>query len=292
MKKIIIYLLIILASGAGICFKDDILVFYNFAGTKLDAQIKNFQEIDFNNVVLEVQKKVLTPDPLHIGGVENQVVLLKSKIIEETNLQRQNYGLPPLSEKAKLDEAAFTKANDMLKNQYFEHISPTGIDPGKLVSSFGYEYIVAGENLILGNFASEKEVVENWMQSLGHRENILNIKFSEIGVAVIKGEYKGESVWMGVQEFGRPLSDCALPDNSLKNQIDLSKAELDELEIVLYERRQQIENTSPNSAVYRQMAEDYNNLVARYNLLVEEIKSIIAQYNSQVNIFNFCASEN
>ena len=80
----------------------------------------------------------------------------------------------------------------------FEHTSPSGVDPGKLVQSYGYDYIVAGENLILGNFSSEKEVVQDWMNSPGHRANILNGSYKRTGVAAYRTE-DGTIYWC--QEF-------------------------------------------------------------------------------------------
>lgn len=285
-SKLLILLLIIVAFGAGIYFKDDAIRLYN----NLNNQIKNFQGTDIGSVVSEIGKQVLAPAPLRVGGEENKVVLLKSKVIEETNLQRQQNGLSALKENAKLDLAASTKANDMFLNQYFEHESPSGIDPGKLVSSYRYDYIIAGENLILGNFSSEKEVLEKWMASPGHRENILNSRYVEIGVAIIKGTYKDETVWIGVQEFALPLSVCPQPDSVLKNQIDSEKMQLDILLGAIDEKRDQIKKINPGSASYSQMVDDYNQTVAQYNSLAEEIKSKIIAYNSQVNIFNNCVA--
>lgn len=289
-KATIIFLLVVSVLGAGIYFKDNIIDFYNSASEQIDEQVKSFQKTDFSQVVSEVQKKVLAPSPLHVGGTESQVVLLKSKVIEQTNIQRQANGLPVLKENLLLDNAALAKANDMFENQYFEHVSLSGIDPGSLVANYGYNYIVAGENLILGNFSSEREVVDNWMQSPGHRENILNTRFSEIGVAMVKGKYKGETVWIGVQEFGLPVSACLQPDENLKTQLDLNKAQLDELSFRIDELKKQIDETNPRSAAYNQMINDYNQLVSRYNVLAEQVKSEIIQYNSQVNIFNNCVA--
>jgi len=290
-NKIIVFILIIAAFGAGIYFKDDAVRFYNSLNKQVQTQTQNFQKTDIGSIVSKASKEILTPPPLNIGGSEKPVVLLQSKIISETNLQRQENGnLPVLKENAKLDEAAGAKANDMFLKQYFEHVSPIGIDPGKLAQSYGYDYIVAGENLILGNFSSEKEVVQDWMNSPGHRANILNNRYTEIGVAIIKGTYKGQSIWIGVQEFGLPLSACSEPDINLKNQIDSDKTQLDTLSLQIDERKTQIDNTNQNSPVYSQMVDDYNQLVAQYNLLAETIKSIISQYNNQVNIFNDCVA--
>jgi len=216
---------------------------------------------------------------------------LQSKIIEQTNLERQQNGdLPALKENSNLDDAAAAKANDILKNQYFEHISPTGVDPGKLVQSYGYEYIVAGENLILGNFSSEKEVVQDWMNSPGHRANILNNRYSEIGVAIIKGKYRGEDAWVGVQEFGLPLSNCSEPNVSLKNQIDSEKSQMDNLSSEINDKKNQLNSTDRNSLVYSQMVDDYNNLIAQYNSLADQVKTAVSMYNDSVNNFNNCVA--
>lgn len=284
-KTILILILIVVAFGAGVYLKDDVVKFYN----NLNQQVQDFKKTDIGQIISEVQKKVSTPGPLNIGGAEKQVVLLKSKIISETNLQRyQTANLPALKESVLLDNAASAKANDMFKNQYFEHISPAGVGPATLVQNYGYNYIVAGENLILGNFVSEKEVVQDWMDSPGHRANILNNRYTEIGVAIIKGTYKGETVWIGVQEFGLPLSSCAQPDANLKDQIDLNKSQLDLLISQIDERKAQIENTNPHSAGYNQMVNDFNKMVEDYNLLAETTKNFVAQYNNQANIFNNC----
>lgn len=277
-SKIIIFILIVSAFGAGIYFRDDFLKFYK-------------QKTEIGQTILQVEKQIFSPLPLNAGGAETKVVLLQSKIIAETNLQRQENGnLPALEENKMLDGAAAAKAADMFKNQYFEHVSPAGVDPGKLVQSFGYDYIVAGENLILGNFSSEKEVVQDWMNSPGHRANILNVRYTEIGVAVVKGKYKGQTVWIGVQEFGLPLATCSQPSGALKSQIDSEKSQLDLLSSQINQQKNQINNTNQNSKVYNQMIDDYNQLVAQYNSLAEQLKGNIATYNSQVNNFNGCVN--
>ncbi|MGD0577245.1 MAG: CAP domain-containing protein, partial [Candidatus Staskawiczbacteria bacterium] len=237
----------------------------------------------------QVEKQILSPAPLNAGGASNNVVLLQSKIISETNLQRQENGnLPQLTENANLDKAASAKANDMFVNQYFEHTSPSGVDPGKLVENNGYDYIVAGENLILGNFSSEKEVVDDWMASPGHRANILNVRYTEIGVSIIKGTYKGQTVWIGVQEFGLPSSACEEPNAALKNQIDSEESQLDVLSSQIDANKTEIDNADRNSPAYSQMIDVYNQSVSQYNSLASQAKGAIAEYNNQVNNFNNC----
>lgn len=287
LKTILILVLLISAFGAGVYFKDDAIKLYK----DFTSGIEKLQKSDIGQIVAQVGKQILTPPPLNVGGSEKHVVLLQSKIIAETNLQRQeNSDLPSLKENTKLDEAASAKANDMFLNQYFEHISPTGIGPGDLAQKYDYNYIVEGENLILGNFSSEKELVQDWMNSPEHRANILNNRYTEIGVAIIKGTYKGQTVWIGVQEFGLPLSACPQPSLTLKNQVDASKSQLDFLSSQLDERKKQIDNANPHTPAYKQMVDDYNQLVGQYNLLVETAKNEIADYNNQINIFNNCVN--
>jgi uncharacterized protein YkwD len=93
----------------------------------------------------------------------------------------------------------------MFENQYFAHESPTGEKVSDLAKKFGYDFLLIGENLAMGNFSSDEDLVLAWMESPGHRENILNEKYQEIGVAVKKGIFEGKEVWIAVQHFGLPF---------------------------------------------------------------------------------------
>ena len=285
--KVLIFVLIVLAFIAGAYYRDDVVKFYN----SLNKKVQEVKTTDIGQVLNQASKELSTPPPLTAYKNIDSAVLLPSKIISETNLQRQQNGnLLPLKENKNLNDTAFAKANDILLKQYFEHISPAGVGPGDLAQKYGYDYIVEGENLILGNFSSEEEVVQDWMNSPGHRANILNVRYTEIGVAIIKGIYKGETVWVGVQEFGLPLSSCVQPNVSLKNQIDDNNEQLNVLITQLNEGKNQIDNTNHDSPAYSQMIDDYNKLVAQYNSLADETKSIVAKYNVQVNNFNNCVA--
>jgi len=118
----------------------------------------------------------------------------------------------------------------------------------------------------------------------------LNNRYTEIGAAIIKGTYKGETVWIGVQEFGVPSSECTQPNVALKNAIDADKTQMNLMVSQINDQKSQIENTNKLSPVYNQMVEDYNQLVSRYDALAENVKSIVAQYNGQVNSFNNCVA--
>lgn len=289
MKKyalfIVTLVLVILANLALFYYRNSIFDFYE----KTTESLNQVSKTDFGNVVSEFKKEVLTPSPLKVGGEENQISFTKEKIIAQTNIQRYNNGgLLPVIENSKLDAAALAKAKDMFAKQYFEHVSPSGVGPGDLVKSFGYDYIVTGENLILGNFASEQEIVQAWMDSPGHRANILNNRVTEIGVAIIKGTYEGHTVWIGVQEFGLPITACKQAEVSLKNQIDANKVQLDQMSTDLDNKRAEIDGTDPKSPKYNRLVDEYNEMVKEYNELVQVTKNLITQYNNEINIFNQC----
>lgn len=290
MKKIIRIILIFVLFAlsvfiVGVFFKSEVISLYNnFANRILD-----FKKTEIGNLLSQTGKEIFSPPPLSVQKSEQQVALTKDKVIIATNLQRKNNNLPILSENIKLNEAALAKAKDMFNKQYFEHVSPSGIGPSELAQEHGYEYIIIGENLIMGNFSSETELVQAWMDSPGHRANILNARYAEIGVAAIKGIYDGQTVWIAVQGFGLPLSECQQPDADLKAKIESYKSQLDSFAAEIETRRAEIDSLKPNFK-RNDLIDIYNSLVERYNLLAETVENLISQYNAQVNSFNKCVS--
>lgn len=126
-----------------------------------------------------------------------------SNIINLTNESRRQYGLNGLKENSILDQAAQAKADDMLAKGYFAHNTPDGKTPWDFIISAGYSYIMAGENLAV-NFTEAENVETAWMNSPGHRANILNKSFEEIGIGISQGVYQGHEAIFVVQEFGTP----------------------------------------------------------------------------------------
>jgi uncharacterized YkwD family protein len=105
----------------------------------------------------------------------------EQKVIDLTNAERRKAGLKDLIGDTKLSSVARTKSNDMQKNGYFSHTSPTYGSPFDMMRDFGVTYQTAGENIAQGQRTPE-EVVNAWMNSEGHRKNILNGAFTHIGV--------------------------------------------------------------------------------------------------------------
>lgn len=129
--------------------------------------------------------------------------VLPAVVISLTNEERSEISKPPLVRNASLDKAAQLKAEHMAKNQYFSHHSPDGISPWHWFDEAGYVYAHAGENLAI-HFTDSSEVVDAWMKSPTHRENIVNGLYQEIGVGTAKGEYEGYDTVYVVQLFGTP----------------------------------------------------------------------------------------
>jgi uncharacterized protein YkwD len=242
--------------------------------------------------IKSVEKIISAPPPLRLITKEAAVKLTTAGVVEWTNKQRIAVGLPPLKENLSLNSAATTKAQDMFEKQYFAHNAPDGRGPADLAGEANYEFIAIGENLALGNFDGDKALVEAWMESPGHRENILFSGYKEIGVAVVEGTFESQKTWIAVQEFGRPLSDCPSVDQSLVAEINGYKTEAADLDKKISSMQDEVRLSRPRTKEeYETEVERYNNLVNQYNDLVAAIKSLVAEYNRQVGLFNQCIKQ-
>lgn len=126
-----------------------------------------------------------------------------AEVVALTNTEREEKGIVTLKRNALLDAAAQMKAEDMAAKGYYAHVSPEGVTPMYFVESVGYRYLAIGENLVV-NRTEASQVIDAFMGSPGHRANILRKDFTEIGVGVAKGTYKGKDAVFTVQIFGTP----------------------------------------------------------------------------------------
>jgi len=117
-------------------------------------------------------------------------------ILAAMNRERAAYGLGPLRLNQTLSLAASDRIDDMFAKRYFAHVSPDGIQPFTWARKRGYRYSLIGENLAVGYRGTS--VVDGWMRSPGHRENILQRSFDEVGLAIAEGSpqrgYRGPTV--------------------------------------------------------------------------------------------------
>ena len=114
----------------------------------------------------------------------------EKEVFDLINKQRIQNGLSPLKENSELQRVARIKAQDMVNNNYFSHTSPTYGSPFDMMKSFKISYNTAGEN-IAGN-SSNSDAVTAWMNSPGHRANILNSSFNQTGIGVVKESKYGK----------------------------------------------------------------------------------------------------
>lgn len=136
------------------------------------------------------------PGVLGISGNIDQ-----KRLIELTNIERQKKGLDPLTENSALDNAAALKAQNMFQENYWAHFAPSGKSPWDFILNAGYKFSFAGENLAK-NFYKSDDVVVAWMNSSSHRDNLLNPKYKETGMAVVDGVLNGQQTTLVVQMFG------------------------------------------------------------------------------------------
>ncbi len=126
-------------------------------------------------------------------------------IVSLANDARVEGGLAELTTSSLLSKAAQNKANDMLARQYFSHNTPDGATPWSFIKAVGYSYTTAGENLAIDYNCAEC-VQEAWMKSPGHRANIMNKNFTQIGIGIAQGTYDNHQTIIVVQMFGTPLN--------------------------------------------------------------------------------------
>ena len=212
-----------------------------------------------------------------------------SGIISETNKQRAQFAEYSLTENTELDSSAQIKADDILKRQYFEHTAPDGRTVTDLVHDQKYSYIKIGENLALGNFKDSADVVQAWMNSPGHRANILDKEYTEIGVGVAHGVYQGYQVFVLVQHFGRPVSDCPAIDSGLKAQVDAGEASLASLSTKLDNLKKSIDEGRAEFKNMDSIVTIYNQGVEQYSKQFASVDALRVAYNKQVAVFNDCA---
>ncbi|MCY6959408.1 CAP domain-containing protein [Clostridium brassicae] len=123
----------------------------------------------------------------------SEVKKLENEVIRLVNVERSKAGLGQLKANWQLSRVARYKSQDMVNKRYFSHTSPTYGSPFDMIRNFGINYRSAGENIAYGQ-NSPSEVMKSWMNSPGHRQNILNSTYTEIGVGVAKAS-NGQLYW-------------------------------------------------------------------------------------------------
>jgi uncharacterized protein YkwD len=270
-----------------------------------------------NPVGQTLSPEVLTPiNP--VGYRPPQEILTSDAIITLTNNARTLNGLPALRTNLLLNAIAESRANDMLEKQYFAHVSPAGQQASDIAQSVGYHYKIIAENIGSGKFYTNQKIVDGWMQSPGHRRNILSPEVAEIGAAVLKGRMNGMETYITVQIFGLqspPVSQhiCVAPSKSLLNDIELKRAEIEGLSDQLFRMKQEldaenesietdrrytygdsqkIQNLNIKINAYNEKSRWHNRIVADAKAKSGVMESMVNEYNRMLQAYNDCRTSN
>lgn len=147
-------------------------------------------EIIAANPQVENPNLIYPGQVLNIPQVSQAVRAYEQEVVRLVNAQRAQNGLKPLTENWELSRVARYKSEDMARSRYFSHESPTYGSPYQMMRAFGLTYRSAGENIAYGQ-RTPAAVVSAWMNSSGHRANILNSSYTQIGV----GYYESGNYW-------------------------------------------------------------------------------------------------
>jgi hypothetical protein len=172
--------------------------------------------------------QLLDSPALHILGFTSSVTI--DEVVRATNEQRVSAGLKPLTYNEKLADAARRKAANMFSENYWAHNSPSGKSPWVWFKEAGYNYIYAGENLAK-DFGDTSRMMSAWMASPTHKENIVNPKYQEIGIAVVPGNLQGNDTVLVVQLFGASNGAGAVPRVASVQETKTTPAKLQVAEV-------------------------------------------------------------
>ncbi|MFL0584026.1 CAP domain-containing protein [Solibacillus silvestris] len=143
--------------------------------------------------LISLNPTLKNPDMIYVGDKinisENEQQAVEEQVVSLVNKERAQQGLAPLKIDWELARVAKYKSQDMHDKNYFSHTSPTYGSPFDMMKQFGISYKAAGENIAKGQ-KSAAQVMDGWMNSSGHRANIMDAKFTHIGVGYVKdGNY-------------------------------------------------------------------------------------------------------
>lgn len=143
-------------------------------------------EIKSANPSIKNYDLIYPGDIINIPTADDAVTKYEGEVVRLVNEIRKKNGLRALEEDWQLSRVARYKSQDMKDKNYFSHTSPTYGSPFQMMKSFGISYKTAGENIAKG-YSTPEAVVNGWMNSSGHRANILNSSFTHIGVGYVAG---------------------------------------------------------------------------------------------------------
>ncbi|WDF04713.1 SafA/ExsA family spore coat assembly protein [Shouchella hunanensis] len=144
------------------------------------------QEIIDANPQLSNPNVIYPGQTIQLPTQQSQEQSIEQEVVRLVNAERAKHGLQPLKENWELSRVARFKSADMRDKNYFSHTSPTYGSPHQMIRDFGIQYRASGENIAAGQTTAQA-VFNSWMNSSGHRQNILSPTYTEIGVGYAEG---------------------------------------------------------------------------------------------------------
>ena len=155
--------------------------------------------------LIKANSQIANPNLIYVGQKinipeEEPLKSLEAEVVRLINIERTNRGLPALTTNWELSRVARYKSQDMIDKNYFSHTSPTYGSPFTMMQNFGLKFSAAAENIAYGQ-RTPQEVVNAWMNSSGHRANILSASYTQTGVGAAK---KADGTLYWTQMFMKP----------------------------------------------------------------------------------------
>lgn len=153
-------------------------------------------EIISSNPQFKNPNLIYPGDKVYVPLTNQTSTSYEQQVINLVNNHRKQHGLKPLTANWQLSRVARYKSQDMHDRKYFSHTSPTYGSPFQMIKAFGISYRTAGENIAKGQ-TTPNAVVNAWMNSSGHRANILNGSFTQIGVGYVSSGHYWTQMFIG-----------------------------------------------------------------------------------------------
>lgn len=157
---------------------------------------------------IQITANVVRPSSVRVLAYASNITPVD--LLNLTNQERAANGLPALKLDSRLNQSASLKAGNMFAENYWAHVSPSGIQPWYWFGQAGYTYTAAGENLAM-DFDTSSGTVQGWMNSPGHRANILNAAYKDVGFAVQNGTLVGSQTTLVVAHYGATTAAAVAP---------------------------------------------------------------------------------
>jgi hypothetical protein len=159
--------------------------------------------------MIGIQLLANTVRPADVRVLAYAVNITPVDLLAQTNQQRVANGLSALRLDSRLNNSAQLKAQNMFSEDYWAHVSPSGIQPWYWFNQTGYNYSYAGENLAK-DFDTTSGTITGWMNSPGHRANILNANYTDVGFSVMNGTLQGEQTTLVVAHYGHEAASTSV----------------------------------------------------------------------------------